>query len=165
MRSGARSSAVAWAARAVVRVLTGDAEPAIVTDQRIVRAAAHIKSHLDAPLTLDDVAAVACLSPSRFRHLFVEQAGMALRPYIPWRRFVRVWEQLVEGASVSTAAHEAGFADAAHLTRTSRSMFGLPPSTLQMAGRLPTGDAERAGPVAAPDQPLRSIADRPSGIL
>ena len=37
---------------------------------------------------------------------------------------------------LSTAAHEAGFADAAHLTRTSRRMFGFPPSALQVAGPL-----------------------------
>jgi len=107
-----------------------------VPDERILRAVAYIKSHLDAPLTLEEVAAEACLSPSRFRHLFVEQTGMALRPYILWRRFLRVWELIMGGATLSSAAHAAGFADAAHLTRTSRRMFGIPPSVLQTAGRL-----------------------------
>jgi AraC-like DNA-binding protein len=119
-------------------------EPAVVTDERILRAVAHIRAHLDAPLTLDDVADVACLSPSRFRHLFVEQTGVGLRPYVLWRRFLRVWELLTEGASLSTAAHAAGFADAAHLSRTSRSMFGFPPSAMQMAGPLPAGEATAA---------------------
>ena len=89
-----------------------------------------MKAHLDAPLTLDEVAAEACLSPSRFRHLFVEETGMALRPYILWRRFLRSWELVLRGESLSRAAHESGFADAAHLTRTSRRMFGLAPSTM-----------------------------------
>jgi transcriptional regulator GlxA family with amidase domain len=31
------------------------------------------------------------------------------------------------------AAHAAGFADAAHLSRTSRSVFGFPPSAMHMA--------------------------------
>jgi len=61
---------------------------------------------------------------------------MALRPYILWRRFLRVCELLAGGESLSTAAHRAGFADAAHLTRTSRRMFGFPPSALQMAAPL-----------------------------
>ena len=108
----------------------------MVSDERILRAVAYIKSHLDAPLTLDDVAAEACLSPSRFRHLFVEQTGTALRPYVLWRRFMRVWELVMDGASLSTAAHAAGFADAAHLTRTCRTMFGFPPSAIHMAARL-----------------------------
>ena len=121
---------VADAARRVVQALTGGVPPTVVSDERILRAVAHIKAHLDAPLTLDDVADVACLSPSRFRHLFVEETGMRLRPYLLWRRFLRVWELLVAGETLSSAAHAAGFADAAHLTRTSRSTFGFPASAM-----------------------------------
>src|SRR5205085_8511150 len=66
-------AAVAAAAREVVRALTGGVEPTVVSDERILRAVAYIAAHLDAPLTLDEVAAEACLSPSRFRHLFVEE--------------------------------------------------------------------------------------------
>jgi len=131
------ATAVEHAARQAVHVLTGGAEPAVVTDERIVRAVAHIKAHLDAPLSLEAIADVACLSPSRFRHLFVEQTGVRLRPYVLWRRFLHVWELLTAGESLSRAAHAAGFADAAHLSRTSRSMFGFPPSAMQMAAALP----------------------------
>jgi AraC family transcriptional regulator len=130
------AAAVERAARRVIDALTGGGPPTVVADERILRATAHIRAHLDAPLTLDEVANVACLSPSRFRHLFVEQTGMALRPYILWRRFLRVWELLTAGESLSSAAHGAGFADAAHLSRTSRSMFGMPPSVMQMVGPL-----------------------------
>jgi AraC-like DNA-binding protein len=157
----------------VIRALTGGVEPAAVADERILRAVAHVRAHLGAPLTLDDVAEVACLSPSRFRHLFVEQTGMALRPYILWRRFLRVWELLGDGASLSTAAHEAGFADAAHLSRTSRAMFGFPPSAMQLAGPLrPDSGAEltaRPTPAAvaghgAHAQPLRAIPRAAHGL-
>jgi len=160
------AAAVERAARHVIHALTGGVEPSVVSDERILRAVGHIRAHLDVPLTLDDVADVACLSPSRFRHIFVEQTGMALRPYILWRRFLHVWELLMAGESLSTAAHAAGFADAAHLSRTSRSMFGFPPSAMQMAGPLqPDGDAAgiqatiAAGTSrpSAPTQPLRSI--------
>jgi AraC-like DNA-binding protein len=58
---------------------------------------------------------------------------MAFRPYVLWRRFLKVWELLTEGASLSAAAHAAGFADAAHLSRTSKQMFGFPPSAMQVA--------------------------------
>jgi AraC-like DNA-binding protein len=128
---------VASAARRVVHALTGGVTPVVLSDPRILRAVDYVKAHLDAPLTLAEVAGEACLSPSRFRHLFVEQTGMALRPYILWRRFLRVWELLSEGASLSSAAHQAGFADAAHLSRTSRRMFGFPPSAMQVARPLP----------------------------
>ena len=125
---------VAGAAQRLIRALAGDiVEPALVVDERILRAVAYIKAHVERPMTLEEVAAEACLSPSRFRHLFVEQTGMALRPYILWRRFLHVWELLAAGESLSTAAHAAGFADAAHLSRTSRTMFGFPPSAMQVA--------------------------------
>ena len=130
------SEALIAAARGVVRTLAGGIGPVASTDERILRATAWIRSHLESPLTLEAVANEACLSPSRFRHLFVEEMGMALRPYILWRRFLLVWDLLASGATLSSAAHAAGFADAAHLTRTSRNMFGFPPSALQIAGPL-----------------------------
>ena len=135
------AAALIAAAQRVVKTLAGGVEPLVVSDERILRAVAYVNSHLDAPLTLEEVAEVAFLSPSRFRHLFVEQTGTALRPYILWRRFVRVWELLQAGESLSSAAHSAGFADAAHLSRTSRRMFGFPPSMLQLTGPLPAGES------------------------
>ena len=137
-------AAIADAARRVVVALTGGVVPAVVLDERILRAVAYINRHLEAPLTLDGVATEACLSPSRFRHLFVEQTGLALRPYVLWRRFLHVWELLMAGESLSAAAHSAGFADAAHLTRTCRRMFGFPPSALQMLS-LPRRSADADG--------------------
>ncbi len=131
------------AARAAVDELAGGFEPAVISDERVLRATAYIRSHLDQQLTLEAVASEACLSPSRFRHLFVEQTGTAFRPYVLWRRFIRAWELVMSGASISAAAHAAGFADAAHLTRTSRTMFGFPPSALQVSPQLAT--AERMG--------------------
>ena len=140
--------AIIEAAQRVVHAFTGGVEPAVISDERILRAIAYIKSHLDSELTLDEVAREAFLSPSRFRHLFVEETGMALRPYILWRRFLRVWDLLMAGESLSAAAHRAGFADAAHLTRTSRRTFGLPPSALQMGS--PLRSSEPPAPVARP---------------
>lgn len=124
--------AIVALARRLLQLLTQHAEPTITSDERILRAVKYVNEHLAAPLTLKDVAAVAHLSPSRFRHLFAEETGMALRPYILWRRFVSVWEHRMNGASLSTAAHAAGFADSAHLARTSRRMIGIPPSQLNI---------------------------------
>lgn len=133
-RGAADDGRIADAAQHLVHALAGDVvAPAIVVDERILRAVAFVKAHVERPLSLEEVAAEACLSPSRFRHLFVEQTGMALRPYILWRRFLRVWELLAAGESLSSAAHAAGFADAAHLSRTSRTMFGFPPSAMQVS--------------------------------
>jgi len=158
------TAALIAAAQRVVRTLTGGVDPSVVSDERILRAVSYINSHLDAPLTLEEVAEVAFLSPSRFRHLFVEQTGTALRPYILWRRFVRVWELMQAGESLSSAAHSAGFADAAHLSRTSRRMFGFPPSMLQLTGPLPARETSGNHPVSGslakypPPEPARTVS-------
>ena len=131
------AAAVSRAVWAIIRSLTRGVEPSVITDPRIERAVAYINANLQATLTLDAVAKEAYLSPSRFRHLFVEQTGMGLRPYILWRRFLKVWELLMAGETLSMAAHVAGFADSAHLTRTSRRMFGLAPSAIQIVSPLP----------------------------
>lgn len=128
--------AVKRAADQILRTLTGGVEPAVVSDDRILRAVSYINSHLESPLGLDEVAAIACLSPGRFRHLFVEQTGTPLTPYILWRRFLRAFELVAAGEPVSRTAYAAGFADAAHLTRTCRRMFGFPPSAIQGAAPL-----------------------------
>lgn len=165
-RDGRSIRTITEAAQRVVRALTGGVEPSVVSDDRILRAVSYIKSHLDGPLTLEEVAGEACLSPSRFRHLFVEQTGMALRPYILWRRFLRVWELMMVGDTLSSAAHAAGFADAAHLTRTCRRTFGFPPSVMQLTGPLrPESNAagiqaavpSGAAMYPAPAAPSRSI--------
>jgi len=125
--------AIVALARRVVQSLTQHAEPSVASDDRILRAVKFVNENLSAPLTLKQVASVAYLSPSRFRHLFAEQTGMPLRQYILWRRFVSVWEHRMNGESLSAAAHAAGFADSAHLARTSRRMIGIPPSLLDIA--------------------------------
>lgn len=122
--------ATADAARRIVNAVAGTADASTAYDDRILRAINYINQNLGGDLTLDAVAKEAFLSPTRFRHVFVEQTGTALRPYVLWRRFLRAWSLVREGASLSAAAHEAGFADAAHLTRTSQKMFGFAPSAL-----------------------------------
>ena len=118
--------------RRLVTTLGAGVERTEVTDPRIMSAIVYINQHLDRAITLDEVASYACLSPSRFRHVFGEQTGMGLRPYILWRRFLLVWELLMKGGSLSAAAHAAGFSDAAHLSRTSVKAFGFAPSGIQL---------------------------------
>lgn len=126
-------AAVTPAARRVLTELTDGVEPRQATHERIVRALTWLNAHIKEQVTLDQVAAAVFLSPSRFRHLFVEEMGMGLRPWLLWRRFMRTWGMIMEGASISRAAHEAGFADAAHFTRTSNRMIGVAPSGFRVS--------------------------------
>ncbi len=106
------------------------------SDPRVLAAIEYVRERVDQTILMPEVAKAASLSPGRFRHLFVEETGMPLRTYVLWRRLLHVWTLLMQGETLSTAAHAAGFADSAHLSRTSRSMFGLAPSALNMDGPL-----------------------------
>jgi len=106
------------------------------SDPRVLAAIDHIRQRIDTQVTLPEVAKLAHLSPGRFRHLFVQETGMPLRTYVLWRRLLQVWTLLMQGQTLSEAAHAVGFADSAHLSRTSRTMFGTTPSALQMSGPL-----------------------------
>jgi AraC-like DNA-binding protein len=129
------------AVEAALRALVGELSATVSrepSDPRVLAAVEYIRQRLDDAPSLDEVAAVVNLSPSRFRHLFVAETGMPMRTYVLWRRLLHVWSLLMRGENLSTAAHAAGFADSAHLSRTARAMFGLPPSMMQMKGPLST---------------------------
>lgn len=83
-------------------------------------------------LTLDDAAAVAGLSASRLSHLFVEQTGLSFKTYRLWIRLTRAVGLMAEGLTLTAAAHEAGFSDSAHFSRTFRRMFGVAPASLKL---------------------------------
>lgn len=117
------------AARAVVDMLAAVGEPPM-PDPRIQRIIAYAAAHLDAPLSLDKASAGIHLSPSRLRHLFVEQTGLAFRTYVLWLRLFRAVQAYSEGLSLTEAAHAAGFADSAHFSRAFKRTFGLPATTL-----------------------------------
>jgi AraC-like DNA-binding protein len=97
----------------------------------IARLLALLPDDPDAPLPV--LAAATGLSPSRVTHLFRDQVGISLRAYRSWVRFLLAAEALRDGASLTDAAHHAGFADVAHLHRTFRHHFGLQPGPLLRA--------------------------------
>ena len=82
------------------------------------------------PVSGRELAAQVGLSASRLTHLFTEQVGIPLRRYVLWSRLRIAITRVQTGDHLTGAAHGAGFADSAHLTRTTRDMFGLPPSVL-----------------------------------
>lgn len=75
-----------------------------------------------------ELAAAAGLSLSRLGHRFRAATGLALRPYLRWLRLERASALALAGEELTTAAHAAGFADAAHFTRTFVRHFGISPS-------------------------------------
>ncbi len=85
----------------------------------------------DADTSLETLARLAGLSPSRFLHAFTETVGVPLRPYLLWLKLQRAGAAIAAGSPLGAAAHAAGFADAAHMTRTFVKMFGVTPSDMR----------------------------------
>ena len=95
-------------------------------------------------LSLKALAQVSGLSPSRLMHVFTESIGVPLRPYILWLRLQSASCDLMDGASMTAAAHNAGFSDAAHMTRTFRRMLGTTPSDLALRKKMSHGVSVQA---------------------
>lgn len=116
--------------RHCVRALCAGAPPSRRIDERVSRVLAAIRGSDELRMSIDEAASMACLSSSRFAHLFKQQVGLAFRRYMLWRKLTRAMVVIGRGETISTAAHEADFADAAHLRRTFYQMVGLAPSLL-----------------------------------
>ncbi|MEJ0022042.1 MAG: helix-turn-helix domain-containing protein [Alphaproteobacteria bacterium] len=84
------------------------------------------------PVGIAEAAKQVGLSNARASHLFVEQTGLAFRTYLLWLRLIRAVDRYSAGASLTDAAHEAGFSDSAHFSRTFRRMFGLSAASLDL---------------------------------
>ncbi len=127
-----REGGVAWTTRAV-EVLGGTvAARRRTVHPRVRRVLAQLRTFpVDGDASLEALARGVRLSPGRLMHAFTESIGVPLRPYIAWLKLQRAAASIAGGASLSDAAAAAGFADAAHMSRTFRRMFGMTPSALR----------------------------------
>lgn len=116
----------------LIAQLAGES-PAEAADPRITRLLGWLSPRLEETVSLRLAATRLGLSPGRARHLFVQQTGLPFRTYLLWQRLMRALELFVGGASLTDAAHGAGFADSAHLSRTFRRMFGINAASLVVA--------------------------------
>lgn len=113
------------------------------TDARVVTLIERMRSEPEVRLSAKEAAAIVGLSTHRFQHLFRVGTGIPFRRYLLWLRLVAAVEAVAGGATLTQAAHAAGFADSAHLSRTFRRMFGLAPSTLAKGSTFVQASAER----------------------
>jgi len=130
-RSRSDEAALEKLGRRMVARLAGSAQ-APPPDPRIGKIMRYAAARLDDAVTLGAAAKSAGLSPGRARHLFVEQTGIPFRRYLLWLRINRAVALFAAGASLTQAAHEAGFSDSAHFSRTFRRMFGIAATVLEI---------------------------------
>lgn len=116
-------------------------------DARARRASDLIRSQLDAPLRLAELADETGLSSERLRHVFRDQYGVNVRRYHVWHRCLAALTYAVQGASLTNAALELGFASSAHFSAQFRANFGIAPSSILRARGL---EFEQFGQFGAP---------------
>ena len=107
----------------------------VALDPRIARVLDWLTSAGEEGVTAANAASVACLSESRFSHLFVEETGLPFRTFVLWRRLMQAVGRAAAGESLTVAAHQAGFSDSAHFSRTFHRMFGMPADSLWLRPR------------------------------
>jgi AraC-like DNA-binding protein len=125
-------------------------------DPRIARVALEIERRPEAFARLGEAAALACLSPSRFRARFDADVGLPFRRYRLWRRMAAVMRTLACAGNLTDAAHAAGFSSSAHLSTAFRRMFGLSPSEFLALGLV----IDVSGDPAAAQPPTPTPASR-----
>lgn len=105
-----------------------------IENKRIARAIDYIEAHYGAPLTIADLANVACLSPTHFSRTFKATTGEAVWAYVQRRRCERARQMLLDSDTViSNIAFQCGFASQAHLTTSFNHQFGHTPAAYRKA--------------------------------
>jgi AraC-like DNA-binding protein len=113
-----------------LREAMGDAlrVPERRVDLRVLRALAALEAETT---SVAQVAALVGLSDSRLTHLTTDALGAPPRVWRAWFSLQRALnEALFNAANLTQAAHNAGFADSAHLTRTCKRLTGVRPAQM-----------------------------------
>ncbi|MDI9237855.1 AraC family transcriptional regulator [Lysobacter sp. LF1] len=96
----------------------------------------YIEAHLDADLTLAELADVAGFSVSHFKVLFRNACGMPAHRFVMQRRVERACEHLANGRmSMTEIALATGFAHPSHMARCIRAVRGVGPTQIAVRHR------------------------------
>ena len=97
----------------------------------------HIEEHLDASPTLEQMAAVARLSPYHFARQFKKATGLPPHQYVLARRIERAKQLLQAGTGLSLAevAAQNGFSDQSRFSRHFKRLVGVTPGRFRRPAR------------------------------
>jgi AraC-like DNA-binding protein len=97
-------------------------------DARLLRALEVLDTEA---LSVAEAAARVGLSESRLTHSITDTLGAPPRSWRAWFKLKRaIGERVFGAANLTQAAHRAGFADSAHLTRTCKQLTGVRPARM-----------------------------------
>jgi transcriptional regulator GlxA family with amidase domain len=110
---------------------------------RVRRALVHAREHLRDPLSVEELAAAASLSPRQFSRVFREETGQSPAKAVARLRLEAAKAMLEDGRHpMDVVARETGFADRDRMRRAFLRHFGQPPQSLRRSLRLIEGDDE-----------------------
>jgi AraC-like DNA-binding protein len=94
-----------------------------------------VSSRMPDHVDVASVAGAVALSPDYLGRLCKQQTGVSFSATIRWERLVTAVSYILDGRSVTDAAHLAGFADGSHATRVCWEMTGATPREFAQAVR------------------------------
>ncbi|MFY2506993.1 helix-turn-helix domain-containing protein [Vibrio pectenicida] len=101
-------------------------------DHRIRTVLQVIDSGLDADISIDSLAAVACLSSTQFKKLFKRSTGLSVMQYVTQQRMEKAKALLTHtDTPVQLIAEKVGYADVSAFSRRFSLSFGLSPRELR----------------------------------
>lgn len=112
---------------------------------RVRRALVHAKEHLRNPLTVEELAEAASLSPRQFSRIFRAETGQSPAKAVERLRLEAAKAMLEEGRhSMDVVARDTGFADRDRMRRAFLRHYGQPPQSLRRSLKLIEGEAASA---------------------
>ena len=109
----------------------GAARPCRRAAPRFARVLDFMRAHLAEPLRLEDLAAVADLSPFHFLRAFRAQHHATPQQTLMALRLFDAKQRLARGEVPARVAADSGLADQAHLTRAFQRRYGVTPARYQ----------------------------------
>ncbi len=105
----------------------------------IARSIAHVSSHLDAPISIDDMAARAGMSRAVFHRKFKQVTTMAPIQFVKSMRLNNAAMKIAGGMTVNEAAMDVGYVSPSQFSREFKRMYGQSPRQWSEAQQLPVG--------------------------
>lgn len=110
----------------------------VLTDARLARVIEYMSCHFAEPLSLDQLAAEACISKFHFVRLFRERVGQPPHRYLAELRLDAAQRMLVSSElSIAEIAIECGYSTANHFSTTFARRFGMSPTLFRIRQHLP----------------------------
>ena len=105
----------------------------------IARSIAHVASHLDVPIAIEDMAARAGMSRAVFHRKFKQATTMAPIQFVKSMRLNHAAMKIAGGMTVNEAAVDVGYVSPSQFSREFKRMFGQSPRQWSRAQQLPVG--------------------------